>query len=584
MKIDSGSYFPAIPINAGNTNSLSQTFTAPQSGQGQDRHTFYVSCYDTSPSDRTEYSFNVVINYPTTAQLQEQQAKTSAQTELTTAYNLITSSSSAINDASTKIKDASNLGIDVTSANALLTSAQTSYTNANTYYTSAQSAYTGGNYQTSMQNSNNAENSANTAKSGANNAKSAAEQLIANYNSAKNAATKAIDDSKNKISNAQSVVDRATKLVSDVKGSGIDLVQYTKDLQSASNSLASAQNYQNIATDKFNSKDYIAAKSNADNAITYATNAESGANAVYGNLYQVAQTAINAAEQVNGAKTKINDMNDKLEKFDVIIYNIGKWGIETSSISSIKAPLDADVKEALDYSSQADGRLSAGKYSEAITLGLSAKDSASKVDNRLDTVIKETKSKSLEALNKAELATSEKIKSSTEKIQSSSSTPLVSASDIVDAQAKVQTASLSLSDAKSAISEVENSNDLVTILTATKQAFDKSNEANTQAEAAEGVITNAKNAAYAKTAAGGLGIAGAAGGGFLYWRKKKKNGDGKETSEKAEDVIEEKPHTKHKKAAQATKENIADASFCGKCGSKIPEGHMFCGKCGAKVK
>lgn len=378
------------------------------------------------------------------------------------------------------------------------------------------------------------------------------------------------------------IVDRATKLVSDAKSSGIDVVQYTKELQSASNLLTSAQNYQTIANDKFNSKDYGAAKSNADNALNYATNAESGANAVYGNLYQVAQTAINAAEQVNGAKSKITDMNDRLEKFDVIIYNIGKWGIETSSISAIKAPLDADVKEALDYASQAEARLSAGKYSEAINIGLSAKDSASKVDNRLDTVIKETKSKALEALSKAELATSEKIKSSTEKIQSSSSTPLISASDIVDAQAKVQTASLSLSDAKSAISEVENSKELAAILTATKRAFDKANEANTQAGAAEGVITSAKNAAYAKAAAGGLAVVGAGGGGFLYWRKRKKNGT--VTSEKPESAKKESPHTKHKKATESIKENIADASFCGKCGTKITEGHKFCGKCGEKVK
>lgn len=209
-KVDSGGYSTTQIVATSSTVTMYQSFSAPQSGQGTNSYTYYVSCADSSAW--SERSFSVSINYPTSQQWQtyqsQQQATSSAQTEITTANNLITGAKAAIDAADAKIKEASNLGLDVTSANALLTTAQASYTSANTYYTSAQSAFTGSDSQTSIQKAQLAETSANDAKSNANNAKSAAEQLIANYNSAKNAATKAIDDSKNKISNAQSVVDR----------------------------------------------------------------------------------------------------------------------------------------------------------------------------------------------------------------------------------------------------------------------------------------------------------------------------------------------------------------------------------------
>jgi hypothetical protein len=147
-------------------------------------------------------------------------------------------------------------------------------------------------------------------------------------------------------------------------------------------------------------------------------------------------------------------------------------------------------------------------------------------------------------------------------------------SEVTAAQNDLAAAKSQLANASAAINEVKVATDLTTFLGKASLAFSALDEVQNKVNSANAHANAAKMGMYITTGAIGASIAGAAGGGFLFWRRRKAALAGKPKIKK---------HELEKKKPEKIKEEKPEGKFCKNCGTKIEKGMKFCPECGKKV-
>jgi len=534
----------------------------------------YNDCFDTISWTNESYyegytkTTNCLINsqqdadcvYQGNVKLECSSLKQVAEAEINTAKNLISDAQSAINSAQSKIQEASKIGADVIQANSYLSSANTALNNAQTYLSSAQTSYNTGIYESAKNSAQQAQTYANNAKTYANQAKSSAEQAMQQVSqekidaaNAKSSAYSAIDTAKKAIKEAEGLINNATII-------GMDTTQAEGDVATARSKLKSAEDYYSEATSAFDAANYALTKQKATSAGSYAKDAESLATSAYNSLWVVYSQKRVAAEAITNADSEVSQMNEINTKMTYILRNMKTYGVDTTETKTVADEAKTNTDTAEDLLSQAKNRLNAGYTSEAADLAVQARDKAAASHNRLDTVVLNLKFGIQDALEAAYNQKQTNLKQAKSEVQSAGQTYGADNELIIKAQEEVSSAETALNDAKSKMDAVETSESLTNLLTNAKAAFEGLDTAQQQIGMAKADASAAGMGLYQTIAIGGAAIA-AVGGGFLYWRRKRKKG------EKAEKETEER-----KKPDQ-----------CSKCGAKLSKKHKFCPKCGTKV-
>ena len=251
-------------------------------------------------------------------------------------------------------------------------------------------------------------------------------------------------------------------------------------------------------------------------------------------------------------------MNNLYGKLDFIIKATEKRGITLEQAKTVVSNSKSDIDSSEDLLSQAKNRYEAGLYTEAVQLAIQARDSASKANNRLDTISSSITSQVQDALDKAYLAMEKEISNTKSEVKSAEETYGSDARQIVDAKELVTNSKTKLSEVKTAIDKVSTAEKLEDVLTEADTAFKSLDSIQEDLNTSLEKIGSARRIRII-TIAGGIAVVVAAiGGGFLYYKKKKS-----------------KSHKKEK-----TKEK---GKHCTKCGNKLKGREKFCSSCGAKV-
>ena len=574
--------------------------SVPSSGKGQISHTIDFKCNEYWDEGYVDKSITVTLNYPTNsqwqeyqmelaAQAEEQMAQSTASSEINTAQNLISDAQSSVNSAKNKISEASAVGADITQANSYQSSANTALNNAQTYLSTAQTSYTSSNYESAKSSAEQAQTYANNAKSSANQAKSSAEQAMQQI-------TRQKTESSNKISGASSAIDNAKKTIKEAEGLinnatviGMDTTQSEGDVATARSKLQSAEDYYKEATTAFDANNYDLAKQKASTAESYAGDAESKASSSYNSLWVVYSKKRVAAGAITSADSEVSQMNEINTKMTYVLRNMKTYGVDISETQTVAEECKSSADSAEDLLSQSKNRMSSGYTDDAANLAVQARDKAATSHNRLDTIVLNLKfgiQDALEAGYNQKLANLEEAKGA---VQSASETYGADEVLVIKAQEDTANAESILKEAKSKMDLIDSSDSLSDLLTNAKSAFEALEKTQEEADKAKENAENAKMALYQSGAAGAAGI-GVIGGGFLYWRRKKKNKvddipekreEMKKSEKKHEKKKEEKKHkTKHKEEKKKKDKGI----FCGHCGAKVQKDQKFCGKCGKKVR
>ena len=264
------------------------------------------------------------------------------------------------------------------------------------------------------------------------------------------------------------------------------------------------------------------------------------------------------ASALLSANSEVNTMNNLYGKLDFIIKATEKRGITLEQAKTVVSNSKSDIDSSEDLLSQAKNRYEAGLYTEAVQLAIQARDSASKANNRLDTISSSITSQVQDALDKAYLAMEKEISNTKSEVKSAEETYGSDARQIVDANELVTNSKTKLSEVKTAIDKVSTAEKLEDVLTEADTAFKSLDSIQEDLNTSLEKIGSARRIRII-TIAGGIAVVVAAiGGGFLYYKKKKS-----------------KSHKKEK-----TKEK---GKHCTKCGNKLKGREKFCSSCGAKV-
>ncbi len=593
-RLDSGLWSSIYMINPSQrVPSHSYLLSVPSSGKGQITHTINFKCNEYWDHTYVNKSITIILNYPTDAEWQEYQAdqtaKSAASSEINTAQNRINDAQVLINSAKSKINEAGGVGADITQANSHLSSANTALNNAQTDLSTAQTSYNSEEYDTAKSNAEQAQTYANNAKSSANQAKSSAEQAMQQVIRQKT-------ESNNKISGAGSAIDNAKKTIKEAEGLinnatviGMDTTQSEGDVATARSKLQSAEDYYKEATTAFDAENYDLAKQKASTAESYAGDADSKASSSYNSLWVIYSKKRVAAGAITSADTEVSQMNEINTKMTYVLRNMKTYGVDISETQTVAEECKSSTDSAEDLLSQSKNRMSSGYTDDAVNFAVQARDKAATSHNRLDTIVLNLKfgiQDALEAGYNQKLANLEEAKGA---VQSASETYGADEELVIKAQENAANAESILKEAKSKMDLIDGSDSLSDMLTNAKSAFEALEKTQEEADNAKENADNAKMALYQSVAAGAAGIA-ALGGGFLYWKRKKKNKvddipEKKEEMKKSEKKHEKRKEVKkHKTKHKEEKKKKDKGIFCGHCGAKVQKDQKFCGKCGKKVR
>lgn len=531
----------------------------------------------------------------------KQQAKTQADSAKTSASNALSSANTAINSAQSKITEASNIGADVSSATQYINSAQSDYSSANTLLSSGNTAYTNKDYPSATSYYTQAQSKADSAQTNAASAKSAVDKLLEEYNKKQTQAQNKVSDANSAIDTAKLRIGAADKVISDATVIGLDTAQAKADVATARSKIDTAGAYYKEASNMFSAKNFGSAESKAQSAINLADEAEKLATTAYTRLNERLAVSGESSKAILNANTEVSQMNEILTKMDYIVRSTEKWGVGLAETKAVVSAAKTNVDSAEDLLSQAKNRQASGSFNDAVGFGNQARDKAASSKNRLDTMAQTVSVSVQDSLEKAHSRLKAKITEAETEVQSAQNTYGATPSLIVDAQTDVSSAKNALAQAEKEIEAVASASELMPLLSKAEQAF-KSLDATEQKTAS--AVANAKNAKQGltkKLAIGAAVAAGAAGGGFLYYRYRQRKKDGKKSEHKTEEketkkenkdekeTISSEAATAEVKKEETKKEHKEEKKHekppkkCPQCSAKLKKGQKFCNKCGKQI-
>lgn len=495
-----------VPGN-GQENSTTVTLTATGAAGASIPNTISVRCTD---------SVNGLLGTGQATITVVLQADT-AKTAIENATNLINEAKTAASNTQNKIQEATNVGADITTAENTLTQAQSYTTTAETKLSNAQSSYNSGDRTTAETQANAAGTDAQTAKTLATNAYNEANTAISNVSKEQQDAANLIDQAKSAIAAADAEVKRAESKAVEFK---VDTATQVAELESAKEGLTTANSYYSQASTSLSSKNYSTAKTNAQTAITYATNSESAAKKAAIAFENYSQRTITASTELELANTEIGKANQVYVKLTGVVREIGTYTDVSKTINEIDAQKEK-IDSAKDTYSQAQNYASAGNTQQAIDKATEARNTAASAKNKLDRILENMRYTIEDSLDEAVKDTKDKIKKSEEAVERASGTYGASAEVISEAQKVIKESQLNLASAEKSVSSAKSATALDDFLNNASAAFEAITVTNDKAKTAEDKANSAAMGLYTTVAA--IGVAGAAGGGgFLYWRSRKK--------------------------------------------------------------
>jgi len=490
-----------------------------------------------------------------------------ALADATTAVN---SAQTAITNAQSKITEATNLGADVTSAQQSLNNAKNEFSNAQSQLSTAQSTCGGGDTTNGPIQANTAKTTALQSTNDATSALNAAQQSITSLTQAKKDASNKLSSALSAISSAKDMAKKADDIIQNATVLGIDTIQAQTDVKSSRAKIDTAQNYYNEANTAFSQGNYELTKQKADSATSYAKDAETLANQAYSSLSTVISVCGEAAKSVTQANSEITQTDEILTKMVYIERSVEKWGVNLSEAKDITSTGQSNIDSAKDLLAQAKIRFQAGKCTEASNVAIESRDKAAEPTNRLSRIVSSMSLSTQDALEKAYSDAQTKITSAENSVKDAQNTYAATQSEIIAAQNDLAGAKSQLSNASSAINEVKSATDLASFVSKASLAFSALDDASAKSSSAVNHANSAKMGLVTTIAVPAAGVAAAAGGGFLYWRKKqkghKKHGITKELEESAEEV-----------------EKVVKMA-CENCGKEFSEIEKFCSSCGKELK
>jgi hypothetical protein len=561
-------------ISPGSSKDFSLTVTAPTSCTStQFTYTVSVICSDTVSGLSSSKTTSVSVSFqpdPCVAALAD-------------ARSAISDAQTAITNAQSKIKEASDLGADITSAQASLNQANSYLSTAQTTLSTAQKTCDVGDTTNGVNQANSAKNSATQAKSYATDALNTAQKAVTEYKQKQtdaynkiSDANSAIDNAAIMVKNAEDILNNATALSTVIPEAlgGLDLVAHKSNINTARAKIDQSKNYVKDAQTAYDQKNFDLAKSKATTASSLANEANSLATDSYTKINAVMMTLGEAAKAIMSASTEISQTDEILTKMNYVIKSVEKWGVNLAEAKDITSTGQTNIDQAKDLLSQAKNRLQAGVSTEAVNKAIEARDKAAEPANRLNRIVSSMSTQTQDALEKAYSDVSSKVNAAEANVKDAAGTYMATQSEITAAQNDLVAAKSQLANASAAINEVKVATDLTTFLGKASLAFSALDEVQNKVNSANAHANAAKMGMYITTGAIGASIAGAAGGGFLFWRRRKAALAGKPKIKK---------HELEKKKPEKIKEEKPEGKFCKNCGTKIEKGVKFCPECGKKV-
>lgn len=564
-------------ISAGGSNSnYKLTVQAPATGTGTNTESASVVCNWQGGTSKTETAV-IAVNYqsdPCVAALND------AKSSVTDAQTAVTSSQS-------KIQEADTLGADVTTAKSSLNQANSQLSTSQTTLTTAQTSCNSGDRTNGVTQANTAKSAALQAKQYATDALNMAQSAITTFTQKKTEASNKISDATSAIANSVLMVQKAEAILNNVIALGqvmpeavgnLDLVMHKSNVDTAKAKIDQAKQYKTDAQSAFDQKNFDLATSKSNSANQLAADANSLATDSYTKINTVMGTLGEGAKSIIAASAEIDKTDGILTKMAFIMKNMEKRNIDLTEAKDIISTGQTNIDAAKDLLSQAKNRLQAGISSDAITKAVAARDKAAEPTNRLNRIISSLSQKTQDALEKDYADANAKANDAEGVVKDAANTYMATQSEINEAQNNLGLAKSQLTAATTAISELKTANDLTTFVEKASSAFSVLDDVAIKVDAAVAHSNAAKMGLYVKVGAGVAVTAGAAGAGFLYFRKRKitKQG-GTSKSNDGEHATKQEP-TKSIGTMEEKKSNL-----CSKCNAKLGKNHKFCPSCGEKL-
>jgi len=545
----------------GSTNSTqSIKITAPSEGIGQTTNTVSVKCTDNTTSLSSQGDAVIAVSY----------SADPVQTALNNAVGMINDATQAIVNAQAEIQAATSAGGDITSAQNKLNQAQAYLDTAKSQKTTAQSTR-------SESEANKAYASAQTSKTYATEALNEANNAVQKVLVCKQDASNLIDEANTAISAAEAEVERADAVAVEQK---ISTVLANASLETARGNILDAESYLENASLSLDSGNCETAKTNANSAISKAQKAEQAAEKVAEDFQSESFKEQIIASELGNAQTEISKAEQTYQKLTVVVKGMENY----SDVSSVLEQIGAEkikLDNAKDYRSDAENRSSAGYSDEALNKAVLARDTAASAKNKLDRIVENLKNTILDDLDKSFVQLEEKILNADQTIQNATSTFGATPEKITDAQNLIRDAKSKVEIVKATIAKAKKASSLNSLLNESASAFELVAETEETTQSASNSAESAVSDATATAIGTGALAVAIGGGGFLYWKRKKKKG---EKPGKKEGVIKKLKKKFPCEIKEQEKGKKGKASLCPSCKTKVGKGHKFCPNCGKNVE
>ena len=393
--------------------------------------------------------------------------------------------------------------------------------------------------------------------------------MIESINKAKTDAQNTISDAKSAIDRAKELIKKADDIIKSADVLGLDTLDSKANLDTSKAKLDLADNYYDEASTALSQNNFDLTLSKAQSAKSYANEAENYATSAYGPLSSKVLELNKTMGALIDAIKEINIMNDMYGKLDFIIKSTEKRGVSLEQAKNVVSNAKSDIDSAEDLLSQAKNRQQSGLVSESIQLAISARDSAAKANNRLDTISSSIKSEVETAIDKVYLELEKEVSNTESEVKSAEQTYGSDAKEVVAAKELISEAKTKLLSAKSSIDKVTAASKLEEVLTEADASLKSLDNVQEDLNNSLEKIGSAKRIRLMTIAGGIAVILAAVGGGFLYYRKRKNNPH----------KVYHETHETHQEETSKEKKG----KHCTQCGNKLKENEKFCSSCGVKV-
>jgi hypothetical protein len=499
--------------SSGTNTAYRLTATAPSTGSGTTSVSGTVSCTWVGETSLSK-TVTVTVNYQTDPCI----------SSLNDARNTVSDANTQITKAQTKIQEANKAGADTTTAQASMNQANSYLSTAQTSLSTAQNSCNSGDRTNGASQATSAKNSASLAKDQATNAFNAADQALQVFQAKKLEAQNKITQASNRIDDVKTFIDKTEGLIYNATQLGWDVIPYQSAVKSGRTKIELADKSYGDATTALKQNNFDLAKQDADAAKTYADESYTLIDPSFRELDTSLTRIGEVAKAVLDASTKVSQMNEITNKLDYIVRSTEKAGVDLGATKAVIVDVKSNIDQAEDTLSKAQNQLKAGTgINSAETISL-ATDAATKADsgrNRLDTVLTTFSTSTQDAIEKSISQKQAKIETAEKEINGASQTYGVNPDEIVKANSNLSAAKAALVEGQQAYQSLQSASDFKIVVENANAAFVSLDNADQNAQAAIDRATAAKTAMIATLGAGGAVAAGAVGGGFLYWRKKK---------------------------------------------------------------